>query len=63
VGAGLVSIVVAWGLARVFPVPVAVPAFSYAFLAVLAVVVGVLASLAGVRRVVSVDPATAFVGA
>jgi putative ABC transport system permease protein len=42
---------------------VAVPAFSYAFLAVLAVVVGVLASLAGVRRVVSVDPATAFVGA
>jgi putative ABC transport system permease protein len=63
VGAGLVSVVVAWGLARVFPIPVAVPAFSYAFLAVLAVVVGVLASLAGVRRVVSVDPATAFVGA
>jgi putative ABC transport system permease protein len=63
VGAGLASVVVAWGLSRVFPIPVAVPTSSYVLLAVLAVVVGVLASLAGVRRVVSVDPATAFVGA
>jgi putative ABC transport system permease protein len=63
VGAGLASVVVASGLSRVFPIPVAVPTSSYVLLAVLAVVVGVLASLAGVRRVVSVDPATAFVGA
>jgi len=62
-GAGLVSVAVASVLSRAFPIPVAVPASAYAYLAVLAVLVGVLASLAGVRRVVSVDPATAFVGA
>jgi putative ABC transport system permease protein len=62
-GAGILSVLVAAVLSRAFPVPVAIPASGYAYLAVLAVAVGVLASLAGVRRVVTVDPATAFVGA
>jgi putative ABC transport system permease protein len=63
VGAGVLSVVVAAALKGVFPVPVAVPASAYGFLAVLAVAVGALASLAGVRRVVAVDPAAAFAGA
>jgi putative ABC transport system permease protein len=62
-GAGAASVVLAWGLSKVFPLPVAVPPSAYVVLAFLAGVVGVLASLAGVRRVVKVDPATAFVGA
>jgi putative ABC transport system permease protein len=63
VGAGLASVVLAQLLSAAFPVPVAVPGSAYGFLAVLAVAVGALASLAGVRRVVTVDPATAFAGA
>ncbi len=61
-GAGLVSVVVAALVGRAFPVPVDVPTSAYAYLALLAGVVGGLASLAGVQRVVSVDPATAFSG-
>ena len=63
VGAGVLSVAVAAALKGVFPVPVAVPGSAYGFLAVLAVVVGALASLAGIRRVVTVDPAVAFAGA
>jgi putative ABC transport system permease protein len=36
---------------------------AYLFLPVIAVLVGVLASLAGLRRAVGVDPALAFGGA
>jgi len=46
----------------IFPLPITYTLAAYAALPVIAVVVGVLASLAGVRRAVRVDPATAFAG-
>jgi putative ABC transport system permease protein len=39
-----------------------IDASSYGLLAVIAVVVGTLASLAGLRRAIGVDPALAFGG-
>jgi putative ABC transport system permease protein len=62
-GAGLLSIGGATLLQRAFPVPVTVPGSAYGYLGFLAVAVGALASLAGARRVVTVDPALAFAGA
>ena len=49
--------------AAIFPFRMAIDASSYLLLAVIAVVVGTLASLAGLRRAVGVDPALAFGGA
>jgi len=49
-------------LAPLFPMNVVVPAPGYALLAVIAVVIGLLASAASVRRATSVDPALAFGG-
>lgn len=50
-------------LATGFPMPVAIQPEAYVALPVVALVVGVLASLAAVRRVTKVDPALAFAGA
>jgi putative ABC transport system permease protein len=50
-------------LLPIFPLPITYTVGAYAALPVVAVVVGVLASLAGVRRAVRTDPATAFAGA
>jgi putative ABC transport system permease protein len=47
-------------LAPVFPLDVAIPATASVALPIVAVVVGLLAALAGLRRTVSVDPAYAF---
>jgi len=47
-------------LAPVFPMRVEVPPSAYVTLPVLAVVVGLLASAAGLRRITKVDPAAAF---
>jgi putative ABC transport system permease protein len=61
--AALVAVALAALLAPLFPFRMAIDASSYVLLAVLAVVVGTLASLAGLRRAVGVDPALAFGGA
>jgi putative ABC transport system permease protein len=62
VAAGL-AIVVARLLRPTIPLPVTLTFGTYALLPVVAVVVGVLASLFGVRRAVRTDPALAFSGA
>jgi putative ABC transport system permease protein len=49
-------------LVPIFPLPITYTTSAYAILPVIAVVVGVLASLAGVRRAVRTDPAAAFAG-
>jgi putative ABC transport system permease protein len=62
----LVAAVLAIGFAQlllpIFPLPITYTLGAYAVLPVIAVVVGVLASLAGVRRAVRTDPAAAFAG-
>ncbi|MCV6983942.1 ABC transporter permease [Mycobacterium shinjukuense] len=60
--AALVGVILAQLLAPLFPMIVAVPAGAYLALPVVAIVIGLLASLAGLRRVVAVDPALAFGG-
>jgi putative ABC transport system permease protein len=52
--------VIAEVLAPVFPLGVEIPRSSFVALPVVAVGVGLLASLAGLRRAVTVDPALAF---
>jgi putative ABC transport system permease protein len=56
--------VVAFGLARVlkplFPLDLELTVGTHVQLALLALAVGLLASLVGVRRVLAVDPAEAF---
>jgi putative ABC transport system permease protein len=63
----LVSAVVAVGLALAlapfFPFQIRIASSAYVLLAVIAIVVGMVASLAGLRRAVGVDPAIAFGGA
>lgn len=49
-------------LAPLFPMRVVVPVSAFLSLPVIAIVIGLLASAAGLRRVVTVDPALAFGG-
>jgi putative ABC transport system permease protein len=63
VAAAAVAVLLALLLAPLFPFRMKVDASSYVLLALIAVVVGTLASLAGLRRAVGVDPALAFGGA
>lgn len=49
-------------LGPLFPMRVDIPQFAFVLLPVVAVTIGVLASLAGLRRAVVVDPAMAFGG-
>ncbi|QUR65830.1 ABC transporter permease [Mycobacterium spongiae] len=60
--AALVGVGLAQLLAPLFPMIVAVPVGAYLALPVVAVVIGLLASLVGLKRVVAVDPALAFGG-
>jgi putative ABC transport system permease protein len=60
--AAVVAVGLALLLAPLFPFRMAADASSYVLLAVLAIVVGTLASVAGLRRAVGVDPALAFGG-
>jgi putative ABC transport system permease protein len=60
--AAIVGVILAQLLAPLFPMIVAVPAGAYLLLPVVAIVIGLLASLAGLKRVVAVDPALAFGG-
>ena len=55
---GLLSLV----LVPVFPMRVVVPTSAFLLLPVIAVLIGLLASAAGLRRAVSIDPALAFGG-
>jgi putative ABC transport system permease protein len=55
---GLLSLV----LVPVFPMRVVVPTSAFLLLPVTAVLIGLLASAAGLRRAVSIDPALAFGG-
>jgi putative ABC transport system permease protein len=54
--------VLSLGLGPLFPIPVVVPTSAFVLLPVIAVVIGLLASVAGMRRAVTVDPALAFGG-
>lgn len=60
--AAVVGTILAQVLAPLFPMIVAVPVRAYMLLPVVAIVIGLLASLAGLRRVVAIDPALAFGG-
>jgi putative ABC transport system permease protein len=60
--AAAVGVVLAQLLAPLFPMIVVVPPGAYMALPVIAVVIGLLASVAGLRRAVVVDPALAFGG-
>jgi putative ABC transport system permease protein len=62
VGAALVAAVLANLTAPIFPLVVVVPLWSQLLLPVLAIMLGLLASVAGLRRAVAVDPAMAFGG-
>jgi putative ABC transport system permease protein len=61
--AAVVGVVLAQLLAPLFPMIVVVPTNAYLALPVVAIVIGLLASIAGLRRAVTVDPALAFGGA
>lgn len=60
--AAVLGVVLAQVLAPLFPMIIAVPANAYITLPLVAIVIGLLASLAGLRRAVAVDPALAFGG-
>jgi putative ABC transport system permease protein len=59
-GSAVVAVLLALVLAPIFPFTVAIPGSAFAELVVVAVVVGLVASLAGLRRAVGADPALAF---
>ena len=59
----VVAIAIALALAPFFPFQIVIASSAYVLLAVVAIVVGLVASLAGLRRAVGVDPAIAFGGA
>lgn len=63
VTAALVATAIAALLAPMFPLPVDIPLRALLGLPLVAVVVGLVASLVGVRKAVQVDPASAFKGA
>jgi putative ABC transport system permease protein len=56
------GVVLAQMLAPLFPMLVVVPMSAYLALPAIAIVIGLLASVAGLRRAVAVDPALAFGG-
>jgi putative ABC transport system permease protein len=58
----IVAIVLAQFIGPLVPSGVEIPTSSYGVLVVIALVVGIIGSLAGLRRALSVDPALAFGG-
>jgi putative ABC transport system permease protein len=60
--AAVVAIVLAQLIGPLVPSGVEIPSSSYAVLIVTALLVGIMGSLAGLRRAISVDPALAFGG-
>lgn len=62
VAAAILAAIIATVIAPFFPLPVEIPTSAYLVLFGIAIVVGLLASLAGLRRAVKVEPALAFGG-
>ena len=60
--AAAVGAVLANFMRGIFAQPVVIPSSAFVLLPVSALIIGLLASLAALRRAVSVDPATAFAG-
>jgi putative ABC transport system permease protein len=60
--AAVLGVILSQLLAPLFPMNVVVPMRAYMALPVIAVLIGLLASAAGLRRAVAVDPALAFGG-
>jgi putative ABC transport system permease protein len=60
--AAVLGVVFASLLGPAFPMLVVIPTIAYLALPVVAIVIGLLASLVGFRRAVAVDPALAFGG-
>jgi putative ABC transport system permease protein len=60
--AAVVGVILAQLLAPLFPMLVVIPTGAYLALPVIAIAIGLLASVAGLRRAVAVDPALAFGG-
>jgi putative ABC transport system permease protein len=60
--AAVLGVVLSLPLAPLFPMTVVIPASAYMALPLIALLVGLLASVAGLRRAVAVDPALAFGG-
>jgi putative ABC transport system permease protein len=58
----IAAVLIAWVLVPIMPITVEIPSSSYLVLLVTAVAVGIVGSLAGLRRALSVDPALAFGG-
>jgi putative ABC transport system permease protein len=61
--AAVVAFALALVLAPAFPMSVEIPIAAYVELIIVAVTVGCVGSLAGLRRVLTVDPSVAFGGA
>ena len=62
IAAALIALLMSLALQPLVPMSVEVPTSAYSLLFIIAIVVGLVASIAGLRRVVSVDPALAFGG-
>jgi putative ABC transport system permease protein len=60
--AAILGAVLSFGLAPTFPMLVVVPTSAFLLLPVIAILIGLVASIAGLRRAVTVDPALAFGG-
>jgi putative ABC transport system permease protein len=60
--AAVLGVILAQLLAPLFPMTVVIPASAYLVLPLVAIAIGLLASGAGLRRTVAVDPALAFGG-
>jgi len=63
VASAVAAVGVARAISPAFSFPVSVPSGAYVQMLLVAIVVGVLASLAGIRRIARIDPALAFGGA
>jgi putative ABC transport system permease protein len=61
--AALAALAIAWALGPTMTLRIEVPPSAYLALPVVAIAVGLIASLFGLRRAVTVDPAVAFGGA
>ena len=61
-GAAVLGVLFSLVLGPMFPMIVVVPLYAYLGLPVGAILIGLLASVAGFRRAVAVDPARAFGG-
>jgi putative ABC transport system permease protein len=62
ISAGVVALIASRLLAPLFPIKIEIPAHSYPLTIGVAVGVGLLGSIAGVRKAMAIDPALAFGG-